>query len=97
MSDYSAVGGVESFEWNRRDAARYAAAMENIDEVIACYIRLRNRAVSAGNTAEAERLQAEQSACIAEQQRLRADDPAAVDRVLHEYPALIAWLRERIG
>jgi hypothetical protein len=97
MSDYLAPGGLGSYEWSRRDAARYDAAIEAIDEAIACYTRLRNRAVTAGRTAEAERLHAEQSACIAEHQRLRPDDPAAVDRVLAEYPALASWLRERIG
>ncbi|GAA4248379.1 hypothetical protein [Dactylosporangium darangshiense] len=97
MSDFSAVGGVESHEWSRRDAARYNAALEAIDEAIACYTRLRNRAVSAHNDIEAERLRAEQSACVAEQQRLHAEDRAGVDRVLAEYPALISWLRDRIG
>ena len=97
MSSYSTVGGLGSFEWNRRDAARYDAALEAIDEAIAYYTRLRNRAVAAGRTAEAERLHAEQAACVADQQFLRADDPAGVERVLAEYPALIAWLRERIG
>jgi hypothetical protein len=97
MSDYSAVGGVESYEWSRRDAARYNAALEAIDEAIACLTRLRNRAVSAGNDNEAERLLAEQAACVAQQHRLRADDRAGVDRVLADYPALIGWLRDRIG
>ncbi|GAA2391636.1 hypothetical protein [Dactylosporangium salmoneum] len=97
MSDFSAAGGVESFEWSRRDAARYNAALESIDEAIACYTRLRNRAVTAGDAAEAARLHAEQAACLAEQERLRPDDAAAVARVLSEYPALTAWLRERIG
>ncbi|WP_432831599.1 hypothetical protein [Dactylosporangium sp. CA-092794] len=97
MSEYSAVGGLESFEWSRRDAARYHAAIEAIEEAIACYTRLRNRAVTSGNAAESERLQVEQSVCIAEQQRLRVDDPANVTRVLTDYPPLIAWLRQRIG
>jgi hypothetical protein len=97
MSDYSAVGGVGAYEWSRRDAARYNAALEAIDEAIACYTRLRNRAVSAGNDVEAERLRAEQAACVAEQQRLRADDRVGVDRVLTDYPTLSAWLRDRIG
>lgn len=97
MSDYSAVGGVGSFEWSRREVARYNAALEAVDEAIACYTRLRNRAVSAGNDAEAQRLHGEQSACVFEQQRLRPDDAAAIDRILAEYPALIAWLRNRIG
>ncbi|WP_433051992.1 hypothetical protein [Dactylosporangium sp. CS-033363] len=96
MSDYSAVGGVESFEYNRRDSARYDAALELIEEAIACYARLLNRAVANGNAAERDRLQADQAACVTEQRLLRPGD-AAVDRVLSEYPALIAWLRDRIG
>ncbi|GAA3450199.1 hypothetical protein [Dactylosporangium matsuzakiense] len=97
MSDYSAVGGVESYEWNRRDSARYDAAQEAIEEAIACYTRLHNRAVTSGNTAEAERLRSEQYACVTEQKLLRPGDAVAVDRVLGEYPALISWLRDRIG
>jgi hypothetical protein len=97
MSDYSAVGGVESFEWNRRDSVRYDAALEAIDEAIACYARLRNRAATSGNAMEAERLHAEQAACVAEQKLLRPGDTMAIERVLSEYPALIAWLRDRIG
>ncbi|WP_433610703.1 hypothetical protein ACQP2P_42025 [Dactylosporangium sp. CA-139114] len=97
MSDYSAVGGVGSFEWSRRDSARYDAALEAVEEAIACYARLRNRAVASGNDAEAERLLADQAACVTEQRLLRPDDTAAVARILAEYPALIAWLRDRIG
>ncbi|WP_432979851.1 hypothetical protein [Dactylosporangium sp. CA-233914] len=97
MSDYSAIGGVESFEWNRRDSARYDTALEIIDEAIACYARLRNRAVASGNAAEAERLHSEQAACVTEQKLLRPGDSVAIDRVLRDYPALIAWLRDRIG
>jgi hypothetical protein len=91
------VGGVGAYEWNRRDGARFDAAMEAIDEAIACYTRLRNRAATAGQAAEAERLLAEQSACVTEQKLLRPGDAAAVDRVLRDYPPLIAWLRDRIG
>jgi hypothetical protein len=97
MSDYSAAGEVESFEWNRRDSARYDAALEAIEEAIACYARLRNRAVSAGDADEAARLHAEQAACVTQRNLLRPGDSAAVDRVLNEYPALIVWLRDRIG
>lgn len=96
MSD-QAIGGLAPFEWDRRDAARYQAAVEAIDEAVACYTRLRNRAVAAGRAEEAERLYAGQAACVAEQQRLRVEDRAAVERVLTEYPALIEWLRDRIG
>jgi hypothetical protein len=98
MSDYSAAGGVGSYEWNRsRPAPGYEAAVEVIDEAIACYTRLRNRAVTAGLTDEAERLRAEESACVADQRLLRPEDTPAVERILREYPPLIAWLRERIG
>ncbi|WP_426507893.1 hypothetical protein ACPPVO_56265 [Dactylosporangium sp. McL0621] len=97
MSDYSVAGGVGSFEYRRRDSARFDAALEAVEEAVACYARLRNRAVVSGNAAEADRLLAGQAACLTQQQQLRPDDTATVDRILAEYPALIAWLRDRIG
>jgi hypothetical protein len=92
-----AISGIHPFERSRRDNGRYEAALETIGEAIACYTRLRNRAVTSGNAAEADRLWAEQSACVADQHRLHPDDTAAVERVLVEYPPLIEWLRDRIG
>jgi len=92
-----AISGIQPFERSRRDNARYEAALEIIGEAIACYTRLRNRAVTSGNSAEADRLWSEQSACAADEQRLHPDDTAAVERVLVEYPRLVEWLRNRIG
>ena len=92
-----AVSGIHPHERSRRDNARYEAALELIGEALACYTRLRNRAVTSGDTSEADRLWAEQSACASDQQYLHPDDPAAVEHVLVEYPRLVEWLRNRIG
>ncbi|MET7423401.1 hypothetical protein [Dactylosporangium sp. NPDC005555] len=97
MSDFSAAGGLEPFEWNHDEAIRYEVAIELIGEATACYTALIDRARTAGDEGGAERLRAERSRCAADRRRLSPTDHDDIARTSHAYAQLIRELRERLG
>ena len=85
------------FAWDHDAAIGYEVAIEAIGEAVACYTALIARAESAGDRAEAGRLDAGQTRCVEDRRALRSDDHDGVERVLRDYPVLIRRLREQLA
>lgn len=96
VADDSVIGGLEQFKWDQDESIRYEVALETIGEAVAHYTALIDRAEASGDQAGAERLAAEQAACITDRNQLRATDHEQVARVLAEYRELIGRLADQL-